>query len=60
MQDKAILLLLWELFPGHPYLLPAFFSGDGLVNYVKKPLLSREGANIEIRMGGPPRELISP
>jgi len=51
---------LWELFPGHPYLLPAFFSGDGLVNYVKKPLLSREGANIEIRMGGPPPELISP
>ena len=51
LSNKAILPLLWELFPGHPYLLPAFFSRDGLVNYVKKPLLSREGANIEIRMG---------
>ena len=51
LSNKAILPLLWELFAGHPYLLPAYFSGDGLVNYVKKPLLSREGANIEIRMG---------
>lgn len=51
LSNKAILPLLWELFPGHPYLLPAFFSGDGLANYVKKPLLSREGANIEIRIG---------
>jgi glutathionylspermidine synthase len=51
LSNKAILPLLWEMFPGHPFLLPAYFSGDGLTNYVKKPLLSREGANIEIRMG---------
>jgi glutathionylspermidine synthase len=52
LSNKAILPLLWELFPGHPYLLPAYFSSDPLVNYVRKPLLSREGANIEIRVGG--------
>jgi glutathionylspermidine synthase len=52
LSNKAILPLLWELFPGHPNLLPAYFSSDPLKNYVKKPLLSREGANIEIRMGG--------
>jgi glutathionylspermidine synthase len=51
LSNKAILPLLWELFPGHPYLLPAYFSNQRLTNYVKKPLLSREGANIEMRMG---------
>lgn len=50
LSNKAILALLWELFPGHPNLLPAFrdparISGD----YVRKPLLSREGANVSLR-----------
>jgi len=48
LSNKAILPQLWELFPRHPNLLPAFFSSDQLTNYVKKPLLSREGANIDI------------
>jgi glutathionylspermidine synthase len=51
LSNKAILPMLWELFPDHPYLLPAYFSEKDLVDYAKKPLLSREGANIEIRMG---------
>jgi glutathionylspermidine synthase len=46
---KAILPVLWELYPGHPNLLPAYFSPDKLNgNYAKKPLFSREGANIEL------------
>ncbi|MBN9384881.1 MAG: glutathionylspermidine synthase family protein [Chitinophagaceae bacterium] len=51
LSNKAILPLLWELFPEHPYLLPAFFNSDGLTDYVKKPILSREGANIDIVAG---------
>ncbi|MFZ4529700.1 MAG: glutathionylspermidine synthase family protein [Undibacterium curvum] len=52
LSNKAILPVLWELFPGHPNLLPAFFDrwriqGD----YVKKPLYSREGENISIYRG---------
>ena len=45
--------MLWEMFEGHPNLLPAYFEGDpgaaALGNtYVRKPLVSRQGANIEI------------
>ncbi|WP_158043824.1 glutathionylspermidine synthase family protein [Skermanella pratensis] len=51
LSNKGLLALLWEMFPGHPNLLPAFFDGTehGLEQpYVRKPLLSREGANVEI------------
>jgi glutathionylspermidine synthase len=51
LSNKAILPLLWELFPGHPHLLPAYFSSEPLTNYVRKPILSREGANIDIMAG---------
>jgi len=51
--NKGILALLWELFPGHPYLLETYRdSPRNLRDYVKKPLLSREGANIEIHADG--------
>jgi glutathionylspermidine synthase len=53
LSNKALLPLLWELFPGHPNLLPAFWSPaplDG--DYVAKPILAREGANIELVRGG--------
>ncbi len=41
------------MFEGHPNLLPAYFEGDpgaGALadSYVRKPLLSRQGSNIEI------------
>lgn len=45
---KGILPILWELFPNHPNLLPAYFSPDRLASYAKKPLYSREGANVEL------------
>jgi glutathionylspermidine synthase len=48
LSNKAILVVLWELYPEHPLLLPAFFDPKGLSSFVKKPLLSREGANITI------------
>ena len=56
--NKAVLSVLWEMFPGHPNLLEAYFEGDPAASalggrYVRKPLFSREGANIEI-VGGPP------
>jgi glutathionylspermidine synthase len=66
LSNKGLLPLLWEKFEGHPNLLPAYFEDDpGAAeltgSYVRKPLLSRQGANIEIirdgrrqtRHGGP-------
>jgi glutathionylspermidine synthase len=48
LSNKGILPILWELSPGHPNLLPASFTPlSG--NRVRKPLFSREGANIAIQ-----------
>ena len=47
--NKAILAVLWELFPNHPNLVPAYLgSPRDLTSYVKKPKMSREGANISV------------
>jgi glutathionylspermidine synthase len=47
--NKGLLAILRELFPGHPHLLPAHLRGPGgLTEYVRKPLLSREGANVSV------------
>lgn len=44
---KGLLALLWELFPGHPNLLPAFREpGRTGGAEIAKPLFGREGANI--------------
>ncbi|GAC1437938.1 MAG: glutathionylspermidine synthase family protein [Sediminibacterium sp.] len=51
LSNKGILPILWELYPACPYLLPAYFEAGTLTNYVKKPLLSREGANIHMVQG---------
>ncbi len=54
LSNKAILVILSELFPLHKYLLPAYFDSDKFFNrsFVKKPLLSREGANISLVKDG--------
>ena len=53
LSNKAILPLLWKLFPDHPNLLPAYFEPALLNNsYVQKPFLSREGENIQIIKNG--------
>ena len=59
LSSKGILALLWEMSPHHPNLLesyldqPGSLGGSGsLGSYVRKPLFSREGANITIVQGG--------
>ena len=53
LSNKAILPVLWEMFPDHPNLLPASFEPGRIASdYVKKPLYSREGANVSIVAGG--------
>ncbi|KQC01392.1 glutathionylspermidine synthase family protein [Pedobacter sp. Hv1] len=52
LSNKAILPILWQLYPYHPYLLKAYFDQGDLQSYAKKPLLSREGANIELYQAG--------
>ncbi len=60
LSNKALLPMLWKEFEGHPNLLPAFFETDiasmnslsGIKKWVKKPLYSREGANIDILENG--------
>lgn len=55
LSNKALLPLLWQRFPDHPLLLPAYFDTgkpSTVGDWVKKPLLAREGANIKrIRAG---------
>lgn len=47
LSNKALLPCLWEMFPGHPNLLPASFeAADIQGDFVRKPILSREGANV--------------
>jgi glutathionylspermidine synthase len=52
LSNKGILPILWQLYPNHPLLLPAYFENHGdrgdLTAYVRKPLNSREGANISL------------
>ncbi len=49
---KGILPVLWELFPEHPNLLESHTQPNGLQRYAKKPLYSREGANVELFIDG--------
>ncbi len=56
ISNKALLPLLWKMFPNHPNLLPAFFPDDKqastLDSYVIKPVFAREGANVTIVENG--------
>ncbi len=53
LSNKAILPVLWEMFPDHPNLLAASFEpGRFATDFVKKPLYSREGANVSITTDG--------
>ena len=47
LSNKGLLPILWELFPDHPNLLPAYELAAPLgARYVRKPKLSREGSNV--------------
>lgn len=53
LSNKGLLPVLWELFPDHPNLLPAYETAGPLGGrFVRKPRLSREGANITWVEGG--------
>lgn len=61
LSNKAILAILWELFPGHPNLLPAYLDGRrDMESYVRKPILGREGANVSIVSGSTTVEMEGP
>jgi glutathionylspermidine synthase len=70
LSNKGIMPLLWERHSGHPHLLPAFFDEAPYEplppRWVRKPLFSREGANVQIalpdgeRMSSPGRYTQSP
>lgn len=51
LSNKGMLAILWEMFPGHENLLETHFSERPFYgrDHVRKPLLSREGANVDIR-----------
>jgi glutathionylspermidine synthase len=53
LSNKGFLALLWEAAPNHPNLLPCFFEDDERhrslgARYARKPLFSREGANVQL------------
>ncbi|MEV6119103.1 glutathionylspermidine synthase family protein [Streptomyces sp. NPDC052077] len=56
LSNKALLAVLWELYPSHPHLLPARLDGPGDLadgpGWVAKPLLGREGAGITVHEPG--------
>jgi glutathionylspermidine synthase len=56
LSNKALLAILWELYPGHPNLLPSYLDGPrelaATTGYVAKPLLGREGAGVTVHEPG--------
>lgn len=65
VSNKGLLAVLWDMFEGHPNLLPAFFADDYAKGgaavdragaafdrgVVRKPVFSREGSSIHITRG---------
>jgi len=53
LSNKAVLPLLWEMFEGHPNLLPASFDPAGIKGgCVAKPVFGREGQDVTIHKAG--------
>ena len=57
LSNKALMPMLWRLFPDHPNLLPSYFEDEldkaaeqGAL--IRKPIYSREGSNISILENG--------
>lgn len=49
LSNKTLLVLLWEMFPDHPNLLPAYFDRQRFKgDYVEKPLFGRVGENVSL------------
>lgn len=62
LSNKALLPALWKKFPNHPNLLPAWFDDElasaTTTKLVRKPIFSREGANISILDNGQVEESV--
>ena len=57
--SKALLPVLWQMYPGHPNLVPASFDAPaGLRDWVAKPVFGWEGAGIQVVRNG--RTLTAP
>lgn len=53
LSNKGILPVLWEMFPNHPNLLPAYFDGPhDMAAFARKPLLGREGGSVSLFQHG--------
>lgn len=52
LSNKGILPVLWEMYPNHPYLLAASFEPSDGEEWVRKPLLGREGGNVTLHRAG--------
>ncbi|MEV0979254.1 glutathionylspermidine synthase family protein [Streptomyces sp. NPDC049915] len=56
LSNKALLAILWELYPGHPNLLPSYLDGPRELaagpGWVAKPLLGREGDGVTVHEPG--------
>lgn len=56
LSNKALMPMLWKLHKGHPNLLPSYFEHElnlaSESKLVKKPIYSREGANISVIENG--------
>ncbi|MDM8206425.1 glutathionylspermidine synthase family protein [Bacteroides gallinaceum] len=48
MSNKAILKVLFDLFPDSPYVLPCYLSRPESGLFCKKPVYSREGHNVSV------------
>lgn len=56
LSNKALMPMLWKMFPNHPNLLASYFEDElhkaQNTKLVKKPIYSREGANVSIIENG--------
>ena len=51
LSNKSILPILWEMYPNHPYLLPAYFEDEHptrLAECCRKPIFGREGKDVSL------------
>ena len=52
LSNKMMLKYIYELFPDSPYILPCEYGKPITESYAKKPVFSREGANVSIIKNG--------
>lgn len=49
LSNKMMSVVLWEMYPDHPYLLPTYQTPDSFDgNYVEKPIFGRMGSDIKV------------